>query len=142
MNDVKYENFLPNCTDQMLSRLYTIEDALRRKGFNEALIHIGDILALVQNEIDWCHRTDPVLVQYLDFMLKLQHAVNVIQNVAPSHLREVLRETISVVQETRQEIGQRAAALPRWPAPDATVDELEKQHRAYTYGYNDDSEIT
>ena len=136
MEQVEFENYVPFCTDNVLRVLYRVKDALCRKSYKEAQLHIGDVLAEVQNEIDWCHRTDPVAAQYRDFLLQLLHAVDVIQNVAPSHVRDVLQETISVVVETQQEIAERCSGLPRWPAPGPSVDALERNHRAYTYRYN------
>lgn len=138
MNELEIENYLPYCTDEFLKAIYVIRDGLRRHSFKEARLHIGDMLATVQNEIDWCYRTDPVLVFVRDYLLQLDTAVGVLQRVDKTHVRPILTETLAVLEDTRRDVEQRSANVPRWPKPGPSVDALERDHRAFTYGYHDE----
>jgi replicative DNA helicase len=131
---IEFENYVPHSIDEFLSRLYTIKDCVSRKRYQEACLHISDVLAKVQNEIDWCHRTDPVLAYMHDFLRVLFTLVNTLRNVALSHVSDPLKETVKLIEETQQEIANRAAGIPRWPAPGDSIDYLEKEHRMRTYG--------
>lgn len=132
-----FENKMPHAIDGFLHSLYLIRDALRRKSYAEAHAHIGDSLASVQNEIDWCYRTDPVLTFMRDFLLQLQRTVGTIENVALSHVNLVLKDTAAVITDTLEELSGMTGNMPRWPAPNGSIDMLERKHRAYTYGYNE-----
>ena len=133
-NNVKFENYVPHCIDAFLHSIYLIKDCLNRRQYHEANMHVSDILADVQNEIDWCHRTDPVLGYMRNFLMQVFVAVNTLKNVVPSYVKEPLAEVIKVLEDTQAELAIMAKDLPRWSKPESSIDALEKEHRIRTYG--------
>jgi len=133
MNEVRFEDYVPHCTDEFLKTLYSLKDCLRRQQYKEACLYTSEIIAKVQNEIDWCYRTDPVLGYMRHFLAHILTTVNTLDNVQPSAAKELLQQLIRLLDETQQEIAQLSANLPRWPAPAGSVDSLELEYRKSLY---------
>ena len=127
---------LPANHDKVLSTLHTVIDALRRESLEEAIEHLSDAIAGIQNEIDWCYRTDTVLPFMLDYVQVL-HSTVVNLAMADTTLRKPhIKTIIQELQTTLNEQSSIGAKAARWDTPDDTVDYLERQHRAQTYAKN------
>lgn len=94
----------PACTEKVLTILYHIEDALCRQGISEASKYINDAIALIQNEIDWCYRTDTVLPFMLEYFLQLNDSLHNLPKGKPELYKAQVKEITDVVRATRHEI--------------------------------------
>jgi hypothetical protein len=137
MSEITFEDRLPFATDIFLHKLYVIRDALLRNSFKEANTHIEDILTVVQNEIDWCYRTDPVLAYMRDYLLELRKPILSLYSGNADSVKTVVLEISAIIIETMEELAAKTAGISRWSPPDSSIDMLERKHRAYTYGYNE-----
>jgi hypothetical protein len=123
----------PACTEYVLRHLYYIEDALIRNQFLEALNYTGDALAKVQNEIDWCYRTDVTLPFILEYLLLLSDTLQKLQHLMPSYRKEQVPLLINVIRDTRHLVEKVTANQAQYEEPDRYIDVLESEHRATIY---------
>jgi len=129
----EFEDKLPAALDLMLHKLYAVKDALRRHGFIEAIRHTGDLQTAIQNESDWCYRTDRVLPYMQQTALLLGDAIGALQTTDSVKRADAVDAIICVIEDLQLELQKHMSVAPAWQAPDASVDYLEKQHRARTY---------
>ncbi len=129
----EFEDKLPAALDPMLRNLSTVREALRRHGFVEAIKHLGDLQALIQNEIDWCYRTDRVLPYMLQTAIQLADVIGKLVKSDSSCRAKAVAAIIEVIDDLATELEKHMAKVPEWQAPNARVDYLEKLHRARTY---------
>jgi hypothetical protein len=129
----EFEDKLPAALDPMLRKLYVVREALRRRGFVEAIKHLGDLSVLIQNEIDWCYRTDRVLPYMLETTMRLTDVTGSLLKVPPGTSAQAIPAIIEVLDELATELEKHMLKVPEWQAPETTLDHLEKQHRARTY---------
>lgn len=127
------EEKLPAALDPMLRKLYTVREALRRAGYIESIKHLGDLLALIQNEIDWCYRTDRVLPYMLETTMQLVSVLGKVEKAEPHQRTVAVAAIIEVIDALVEELEKHMAKVPEWKPPAASIDYLEKLHRARTY---------
>lgn len=128
------EDKLPAAHDYVLQQLHCVVDSLRKENMREALCYVGDALEYVQDEIDWCYRTDKVLPFILSFLIQLGDTLTTVEQTTPELKNE---HTKAIIKEITQLIDQQqniAANVPRRDPPAPYIDLLEKEHRARTYG--------
>ncbi len=133
-NPEKVEEKIPHCYDYVMRRFHLVRDALRREAFREALNHTADAIAKVQNELDWCYRTDIMLPFIRQYLIQLGDAIGTVEKVIPSLRKELIETIIRELEEIPREQDQLTAGCSRWQKPDKYLDLLEKEHRARTYG--------
>jgi len=129
----EFEDKLPAALDPMMRKLYVVREALRRHGFVEAIRHLGDLQALIQNEIDWCYRTDRVLPYMLETAIQLSDIIGKVQKAEPDQRPKAVDAIIEVLDDLVSELEKHMAKIPEWKPPDASIDYLERKHRARTY---------
>lgn len=134
--DPKDDAKQPHAQDYVLHALYRVSDALKRESFTEAIQHTTDAVAVVQNEIDWCYRTDAILPYVLEFLINLTHTIATVEKVIPSLRGEQVAAIIKELKEIPEEQAHITAKLTKQQAPGTCIDLLEKEHRARTYGLN------
>lgn len=111
-----------------------VVDALKRGAFTEAQRYIADVTAEVQNEIDWCYRTDFVAPFLLEFFLQLGDTLETFRGVSERERAPLVKETIEVLEDMFNRQVRIEAECAAWNAPDKHVDVLEAEHRARLYG--------
>lgn len=119
---------LPDAQSTVLHALYEIKDALTRNDYNAAFLHCTDSIACVQNELDWCYRSDPILPFIREFLLELQGMLDVIEEN-----RQHIPAVIEILLSTTNEVTQAASNISAWNEPDKHLDLLEIEHRRQLY---------
>jgi len=129
------ENKLPNAHEDAMRALYKIQDALKRDGVFEAQQYVSEIITQVQNEIDWCYRTDFVAPFILEFFIQLGDTLASLQQLPPSSRKLALNSTVKVLLDLENQQRHTAEDCAKWEKPGKHVDVLEKEHRIRTYKY-------
>jgi hypothetical protein len=125
---------IPYSTDHFLCQLNLIKDALKRNAFLEAIKHLGDTEEKIQNELDWCYRTDEVLPFFLDFLINLGDAIATTEKVIPSCRPKQISAIIRIIDQTVNTLPQIMAGKATWQEPDQHIDDFEIAHRKRIYG--------
>ena len=130
------EEKLATGSDTALANLAQVKEALRRNAHIEALKYIGDATAAVQNEIDWCYRTDLVLPHVLQYLIDLGDAVATVSKLQDRWKLEQTKTIIEAIEGLTTELIHITKDAAHWQAPDSTIDVIEQEYRARQYGYS------
>lgn len=128
------EDKLPAAHDYVLQQLHYVVDCLKKGSLREAFLYVGDALEFVQDEIDWCYRTDKVLPFILSFLIQLGDTLTTVEQTTPTLKKEHTKAIIEEIQSLIDQQSNLSSGVPRWQSPDRHIDLLEKEHRARTYG--------
>ena len=123
----------PYSQEEVLRQLYHIKQAIRKSAFDEAIKRTGEALVAVQNEIDWCYRTDENLPFILSFLLQLCDSIQSLENTPPSLRDKTTSAIIRILEDTISQQEQISSKLAGWQKPDEVIGYLEKKHRARIY---------
>jgi hypothetical protein len=121
---------IPACTQESLRALSKINDALRRTSVIEAIRHTEDALILIQNELDWCFHTDPILPFMFGYFRELNLALSQMPNSTIEARREQVACIVRVNEQTIQRVGNLETGEAKERAPDASVDCIEQGYLA------------
>lgn len=125
--------YSPACTDAALKALYAIKDALRRKAFIEASNLVFEALANIQNEYDWCYRTDPVLPFMREYFVELNTAISSLINATPDVKKAQASQLVTVIETTVRDVSAAHESLPTHRAVNGLPDQLERDDRLRVY---------
>lgn len=125
--------YSPACTETSLKALYAVKDALRRKAFIEASNLVFDTLAIIQNEFDWCYRTDPVLPFMRDYFIELHAAISRIVNATPEVKKEQATLLSINIAATMHDVSSVCNNQPVYSDVEGRPDRLERDERINLY---------
>ena len=125
--------YSPACTEAALKALYAIKDALRRRAFIEASNFVFDALANIQNEYDWCYRTDPVLPFMREYFVELNTAISSLINATPDVKKAQASQLVTVIETTIRDVSVAHESLPPHRTINGLPDRLERDDRIRVY---------
>jgi hypothetical protein len=125
--------YSPACTEAALKALYTIKDALRRRAFIEASNLVFDALVDIQNEYDWCYRTDPVLPFMREYFVELNTAISSLINATPDVKKAQASQLVTVIETTMRDVSVAHDSQPTHSAINGLPDRLERDDRLRVY---------
>lgn len=123
----------PSSHEEVLRQLYHIKQAIKKHAYDEAIRRAGEALEAVQNEIDWCYRSDENLPFVRNFLLQLCDTIGSLEKTVPSLREKTSSAIIKILDDTISQQEQINSKLAEWQAPDEVIGYLEKKHRARTY---------
>ena len=123
----------PSANDYALRKLYAVKDAVIRNQWSEGINHVGDCLARIRNEMEWCYRTDIVLPFMNEFFVELADALATVMKSSKRDQQEQKKLLIEIIDSTVEEVRQATSSLATWNEPDKHLDLLEIEHRRQTY---------
>jgi hypothetical protein len=126
----EFDKKLAASSDFALETLGHMKDALCRNAHREALRYLGDALAAVQNEIDWCYHTDPELPNVRMCLVSLGNAIAAVDKLQERWKREQTKAIIDTIECLTTELLHITKDESRWQAPDVTIDAIEQAYRA------------